>query len=174
MSFSNNCCELSSEYTSSLKNKIKNHINIEKDVLKDNTLLEYCFYMPTLSHTWSERKLSPCQLPLKSLSFHSFENGQCKQTHLLIMNRCCQHHHLHTWTPFKILSSQLLVITGITSAISNRVDFFFCNKWNVLIQALCDTHHAKSQSVYMKESCPACQGYPTYQGNTTCLIPQFI
>jgi len=22
-----------------------------------------------------------------------------------IMNRCCQHHHLHTWTPFKILPS---------------------------------------------------------------------
>ena len=57
-----------------------------------------------------------------------------------------------------------------------RVNFHFfatnfCFKFE--IQALRDTRHAEScpglasQSVYMKKSCPACQGYPTCRGETT-------
>ena len=57
----------------------------------------------------------------------------------------------------------------------NYFDTNFCFK--SFIQALRDIHHATScpavrrvkgsQSVYMKKSCPACQGYPSYRVETT-------
>ena len=50
-------------------------------------------------------------------------------------------------------------------------DTNFC--FTPLIQAFRDTRYAErcpgqaSQSIYMKKSCPACQGYPTCRGETT-------